>query len=261
MKNKIKTKPKVSIIMPCYNIKKYLSLAIESVLSQTYSDYELIIIDNGSKDGSLEIIKKYMKKHNNIILLESKKNKGVVGSRNIGIRKARGRFIAFLDSDDIWYPKKLIKQITFMEKIDSSISCTEYNLVSDEGKFLQKFSLDMDKINYSMNLKYNHLGCSTVIYDIEKLGKVYFFKKARYKEDYGLWQKIMSNGIEVDVYREVLVDYRVRKKSISSNKIKMAKEQWNYYRRVEKLSIIKSIYYFFCYTIINITKNIKLKFK
>jgi len=253
--------PLVSIIMPCYNVKKYLEAAIESVLAQTYPNYELIIIDNGSKDGTLETIEKYMQKIDNIFLLKSSKNKGVVGSRNMGIREARGRYIAFLDSDDVWHPEKLMKQITFMEKKDASLSCTEYNLMCDEGNYLQKFKLGMDKINHSRNLKYNHLGCSTVVYDTQKIGKVYFFKKARYKEDYGLWQKIMKEGVETHVCREILVDYRVREGSISANKQKMAKEQWGYYRRVEKLPMAKAGYYFANYTATNIIKNLRLKFK
>ncbi|MEI6858152.1 glycosyltransferase family 2 protein [Psychrilyobacter sp.] len=223
MKGQEKKKyPLVSIIMPCYNIKKFLEKAILSVLEQTYKDYELIIIDNGSTDGSLDIIYKYLDK--NIILLKANKNKGVVGSRNKGIRHARGKYIAFLDSDDVWHPEKLSKQILFMEKNDSAISCTEYNIVCEQGKYLYKFEIKEDMIDHSKNLKFNHLGCSTVIYNREKLGKVFFFKKAVYKEDYGLWQKIMKTGIETHVYKEALTDYRLRKGSISSNKVKMAKE-------------------------------------
>lgn len=251
--------PLVSIIMPCYNMENFLEESILSVLKQSYKNYELIIVDNGSSDGTLDIIYKYLDE--NIILLEVNKNKGVVGSRNEGVRKAKGKYIAFLDSDDIWYPEKLSKQILFMEKNDLAISCTEYNIVCEQGKYLYKFKIKEDIIDYSKNLKFNHLGCSTVIYNVEKLGKVFFFKKAVYKEDYGLWQKIMKKGIGTHVYKEALVDYRLRRGSISSNKFKMAKEQWKYYIRIEKLNILKTGYYFTNYIIKNIFKNIQLKLK
>ncbi|GLI56779.1 glycosyl transferase [Propionigenium maris DSM 9537] len=253
--------PLVSIIMPCYNVKKFLEEAIVSVLEQTYKNYELIVIDNGSTDGSLDIIHRYEIEHEKIKIFKADKNRGVVGARNIGIRAAQGKYIAFLDSDDVWHSDKLSRQIGFMEENAINLSCTNYNIISEEGDDILDFILRVKEIDHKENLKYNHLGCSTVVYNQETLGKQYFFKKAKYKEDYGLWQKILKNGEKAHVCEKPLVKYRLRENSISADKVKMAREQWRFYKRVEGFGNVKTGYYFSAYTLKNIGKNLSIKFK
>ena len=163
-------KDKVSIIIPMYNAEKFIARAIESVCSQTYQNWELLIINDKSKDKSFEIANEFATKDDRIKIVDAKENVGVVRGRNQLIEKATGKYIAFLDADDFWHKKKLEKQINFMKEKGATISCTEYTRVREDETKINEVVIK-EKISYKDMLKNNYLGCLTVIYDAQKLAE------------------------------------------------------------------------------------------
>mgnify|MGYP000976202487 CR=1 FL=1 len=233
-------KPLVSIITPMYNSEFVIADTIESVLEQTYSNWEFIIVDDLSTDNSLAVVKEYCNKDERIKLLSLEENSGTAIARNKAISEAKGCFIAFLDSDDLWKPKKLEKQISFMIENDYAITSTNYEQLTENNK-VKRIIKTREKINYKIALKFNPIGNSTVVYDVTKLGKVEIPNIKR-RNDYALWLKILRSEKYVYGINEVLASYRLRKNSISSNKVKVIKYQYYVYRKLEKLSFIKSVY-------------------
>lgn len=238
---------KVSIIIPVYNAEKFIGKTIESVLNQTYKNWEMLLFNDKSKDDSLKIIKKYSEKDERIKVIDSKENVGVVVARNKLIEIATGGFIAFLDADDYWREQKLEKQIKYMKEQNALISCTEYIRVTEDEKEINDIIIK-EIITYEDMLKNNYLGCLTVVYNANKLGKRYF-KEREKNEDYVLWLEIVKETKIIFGLKENLAFYRVLNNSRSSNKIEAAKDRWNVYRKVERLSLFKSIYYFLQYVI------------
>ena len=238
---------KVSIIIPVYNAEKFIGKTRESVLNQTYKNWEMLLFNDKSKDDSLKIIKKYSEKDERIKVIDSKENVGVVVARNKLIEIATGEFIAFLDADDYWREQKLEKQIKYMKEQNALISCTEYIRVTEDEKEINDIIIK-EIITYEDMLKNNYLGCLTVVYNANKLGKRYF-KEREKNEDYVLWLEIVKETKIIFGLKENLAFYRVLNNSRSSNKIKVAKDRWEVYRKVERLSLFKSIYYFLQYVI------------
>lgn len=234
--------PTVSIIMPAYNSQAFLKDSIESVLQQTFSDFELIIIDDGSTDTTADIANTYAKTDARILFHTQKKNQGVAVARNRAIEMANGRFIAFLDSDDIWLPDKLERQLHFMGSGNYSLSYTHYAQIDDSGKQTGAYSKPPGRLSYSDLLKSNQIGCLTAIYDSRKLGKIYM-PLLRARQDYGLWLKILRKVDYAYGLNEVLALYRVGYSSVSSSKLKMVEYNWQLFREAERFSRIKSAYY------------------
>lgn len=239
--------PTVSIITPNYNSIEYIVETLESVLSQSYQDWEHIIIDDCSSDNSVEIIKTYCAKDNRIKLVGLTENSGVATARNIGIQEAKGRFIAFLDSDDFWYPDKLEKQIKFMIDNNTSLCYSGYEKIDEQGKTFQKMKVPL-KISYQELLKTCYIGCLTAIYDTKSLGKVYMPTNTK-REDYATWLNILKQTQYAYAVPEVLAKYRVYSSQSSAKKMNMAQENWNLYRDIEGLNLLKSLYYFSHYAI------------
>jgi len=246
-------KEKVSIIVPMYNAEKFIGKTIESVLAQTYQNWEMLIMNDVSTDNSLAIVSLYAKKDERIKIVNTEKNVGVVKGRNFLIDLASGKYIAFLDADDYWHNEKLEKQIKFMKEKNASISCTEYTRVKENEEKINDVIIK-EEISYNDMLKNNYLGCLTVIYDAEKIGKRYF-KELEKNEDYVLWLEIVKDVNTIYGLKENLAYYRVLDNSRSSNKVKTAKVRWEIYRKIEKLSLLKSIYYFLHYAIRAVLKN------
>ena len=242
----------VTIIMPSHNSEKFIIESVESVLVQTYSNWELIIVDDCSPDSSNHIIMKYVDSDHRIKLIKLEKNSGPAVARNTAIEAANGRYIAFLDSDDVWLPNKLEKQIKFMQDNDLAFTYSSYKLVGEDNEDLGLF-ITKDKISYFDMLKTCSVGCLTAIYDTEKIGKQYMPLILK-RQDYGLWLKILKLIGETRGILEPLATYRIRKNSVSSNKVKAAKYQWKIYREIEKLSFLKSLYYFVFYAYNGVTK-------
>lgn len=242
----------VSIITPSYKSEKFIAQTLESVLSQTYQNWEMIIVDDVSPDNSNEIIEDYCKKDNRIKLIKLEKNSGPAVSRNRAIEEAKGRYIAFLDADDLWYPEKLEKQIKFLDENNLAFTYSSYNLIDEEGNKLGVF-ITQESINYNGMLKTCSVGCLTAIYDTKKLGKI-FMPNILKRQDYGLWLKILKEIGNTKGSIEPLATYRVLKNSVSSNKLKAAQYQWKIYREVERLNIFQSIYYFVQYAYFGVIK-------
>ena len=246
-------KEKVSIIVPMYNAEKFIGKTIESVLAQTYQNWEMLIMNDVSTDNSLAIVSVYAKKDERIKIVNTEKNVGVVKGRNFLIDLASGKYIAFLDADDYWHNEKLEKQIKFMKEKNASISCTEYTRVKENEEKINDVIIK-ENIFYNDMLKNNYLGCLTVMYDAEKIGKRYF-KELEKNEDYVLWLEIVKDVDIIYGLKENLAYYRVLDNSRSSNKVKTAKVRWEIYRKIEKLSLLKSLYYFLHYAIRAVLKN------
>ncbi len=250
----------VSIITPSYKSERFIEDTIKSVLNQTYENWEMIIIDDCSPDSSNTIIEKYMKEDNRIKLIRLEKNSGPAVARNTGIREAKGRYIAFLDADDQWLPEKLEKQINFMEEKNLAITYSSYYIIDEEGKEVGEYIVE-PVLTYNELLKRNMIGCLTGIYDTSKLGKVYMPDILK-RQDHGLWLKILKKVGTTKGIVEPLAIYRLRKNSVSSNKLLAAKYTWKLLRDVEGLNIFKASYYFawYIYYGINKYKNlVKLK--
>ena len=246
-------KEKVSIIVPMYNAEKFIGKTIESVLSQTYENWEMLIMNDVSTDNSLAVVNEYAKKDDRIKVVNTEKNMGVVKGRNHLIDLANGKYIAFLDADDYWHSQKLEKQIQFMKEKNAGISCTEYTRVKENGGKINEVVIKSE-ISYTDMLKNNYLGCLTVMYDVEKVGKRYF-KELEKNEDYVLWLEIVKDVKTIFGLKENLAYYRVLDNSRSSNKAKTAKVRWEIYRKVEKLPFLNSVYYFLHYAVRAVLKS------
>ena len=257
MINNIIMDDKFTIITPSYNSEQYIDETIKSVISQTYQNWELIIIDDDSSDNSVRIIENYVKKDNRIILIKLSNNRGPAIARNTGITLAKGRYIAFLDSDDIWLPEKLSKQLHLLNIRDLPFTCSAYNVINESGEIVSKF-IPPKQISYNSMLKTSSIGCSTVVYDTWKLGKL-FMPNLQKQQDYVLWLTLIKKIDLAEGTSEVLANYRLRDNSVSSNKIKCGIYQWKIYRKLEQISLLKSSYYFIHYVINGLTKYRKCK--
>jgi len=243
----------VSIIMPNYNSVQFIEETIISVFAQTYKNWELVLVDDCSTDSSVKIIESLMAEDKRIKLIKLRENSGPAIARNHAIQEAQGRYLAFLDSDDLWHPKKLSKQIAFMKEQDIALSYTGYCCIEeDSGQSIDEIYAPQ-KVDYNELLKQNIIGCLTAIYDTKKLGKVYMPNIDK-RQDFGLWLNILKKIPYAYGINEPLAYYRVRSASVSSNKILASKYNWKLYREVEKLPLHKAIYYFGWYTYKSILK-------
>ena len=245
----------VSIITPSYNSSKFMEDCVMSVLSQTYTNWELLIVDDCSKDNSKDIISELVEKDERIKSIFLEKNVGAAEARNIAIRKAKGKYIAFLDSDDIWKSDKLEKQISFMKENDISFSFSTYQLMSEDGKNLTNIIKAPQKMTYHSYLKNTIIGCLTVIIDREKTGD-FEMPNIRSSHDMALWLLIMKRGFSAYGLEENLAYYRVVSNSNTSKKWMAAKEVWEVYRKVEKLNFLYSMYNFVGYVFNAVKKRI-----
>jgi teichuronic acid biosynthesis glycosyltransferase TuaG len=247
--------PLVSVITPLFNSEPYIQSTIESVLNQTYTNWEMIIVDDCSEDKSAEIVLRFAAADQRIKYHKLEKNYGApYAARNFATSQAKGTFIAFLDSDDLWHKEKLEKQISFMQTDQLEISFTAYSKIylSDPAKKSKIITVPA-VVNFKSLLKTNHIGCLTAIYDVRKVGKL-FQPGPQYHEDYIMWLKTLRKGFKAYGLNEVLAEYRVHRNSISNNKIKMARVTWNIYRKTMELNALQSAWYFLNYSFNGIKK-------
>lgn len=233
---------KISVIMPSFNSESTIGKSIESVLAQSYTDLELIVVDDSSSDQTSNIVRDVVLRDSRVQFLQLEQNRGAAVSRNAAIKEAKGRYIAFLDADDIWNRDKLQKQIKFMKDQDCAFCHSWYEKIDADGQRLGIEVKAPHKMSYKDMLKSNRVGCLTAIYDTVALGKVYM-PLMRKRQDYGLWLSLLKLTPYVHCFPEVLAQYRVVRGSISSNKLEMLKYNWKLYREVEKFSPAKSVYY------------------
>ena len=244
----------VSIITPTYNCAKFIGETIESVLKQTYTNWEMIIVDDASTDNTEEIVNKYDDKRIKYIKLEQ--NSGPDIARNRAIDEATGKYMAFLDSDDLWDVTKLEKQIKFMQENNYNFTATNYEQMDEEGNKINKIIKCKEKLDYNSMLLNNPVGNSTVVLDVENIGKVKV-PNIKKRNDYALWLQILKKEKYIYGMPEVLMQYRIRQNSVSSKKIKLVKYQWQLYREIEKLSIIRSVFHICYWGIVKTIKSIK----
>ena len=241
----------ISIIVPVYNAGIYIEETISMVCAQTYVDWELILIDDCSKDDSRQIIKRCMDslKDDRIRLIEKERNEGAAIARNTGMDAAEGRYIAFLDADDIWMPDKLEKELAFMKEKQAAFVFTAYEFGDDNAKGTGKIVHVPEMLTYKQALSRTIIFTTTVLLDRKKTGQELIRMPEVKSEDTATWWKILKHDFNAYGLDEVLAVYRRPAKSLSSNKLEAVRRIWNLYRREEKLSLPYSCYNMFFWAI------------
>lgn len=238
--------PLVSIVVPVYNAEKFLEDTIKTVQAQTYENWELILVNDCSTDNSKKIAKPFLS--SKIKWFDMEKNSGAALTRNRGIKEAKGRYICFLDADDLWKKEKLEKQVEFMKQKDCEFSFTGYEFADENGIPNGKKVFIPKKISYKQALKNTTIWTSTVMFDINKLKKDdIYMPNIRRGQDTATWWKVLKKIDCAHGLNEILSYYRRTNESLSANKIKALKRTWNLYRKVEKLNLFYSIYNFIWY--------------
>lgn len=233
----------VSIVMPAYNCENYIVYSIESVLNQTYSNFELIIIDDGSKDTTLEIIRDYAKKDIRVKVLVNKKNLGVSETRNIGISLSNGNWIAFLDSDDIWIEDKLEKQMNYAKKFNSEFVFTGVSYIDEKGNPYSGIFEIPEKVSYKNLLRQNVITCSSVLVKNKYFDKIKM-ENDEMHEDYAVWLRILMTGVYAYGINEPLLVYRISPSSKSGKKIKTIRMTYKVFRFIGMNPVAS--FYFMC---------------
>ena len=234
----ISKKPLVSIVIPAYNCERFVAETIKSVKNQTFKDWELVIVNDKSSDKTAEVVKKFCSKK--IKLINLKENSGVAKARNAGIDAARGRYLCFLDADDLWVPEKLEKQLKFMEEKKSAFSFTGYEFADENAKPNGKVVNVPARLTYKQALKNTTIWTSTVMFDLNKIYKNYVYMPLIKSEDTATWWNVLKVTGHADGLNEVLSIYRRSGKTLSSNKFVAIQRIWNLYRKHEKLNVAKS---------------------
>lgn len=252
--------PTVSIVTPTYNSHQFIDETIDSVVNQTFPDWELILVDDGSSDSTVEIIKRWQDKDSRIRLLTNEQNLGPGPSRNRAVENSRGRYIAYLDSDDVWLPAKLETQLDHLKKHGATFSFTSYELVDEQSRLLGRQVTAPQALSYDDLLKNTVIGCLTVMIDSSKSPPL-VMPSIPSRQPLVLWLKILKETGPAVGLDEILARYRVRAGSISSNKIQAAKQVWRVYREYERLPFPTALSYFVSYAFRAGSRNIGLRRK
>lgn len=232
----------VSIITPTFNSGKFISETIKSVQNQTHKNWEMLIVDDGSSDNTIEIVNKIANQDKRIQFFPQKQNVGPAKARNIGIANAKGNFMTFVDADDIWFPKFIENSIQTIKNTNIHFVFSSYKRSNENLEFVYSDFIVPEKVTYTDILKTNSISCLTAFIDIEVLGKKTMpeiFKR----QDMGLWLQYLKEIPFAYGIKETQAIYRIRQNSLSRNKSKLLKYQWQFYREVEKLNVFQSIYY------------------
>lgn len=230
----------VSIIMPAYNCGNFIGITLDSVINQSYNNWEVIVVDDCSTDNTADVVQEYITKENRIKYHKLEKNSGAAVARNKAIDLATGKYMAFLDSDDVWFPEKLTKQIGFMEANNYGFTCTSYTKIDEQGEYLNRTIVAQPRRDYDGVLK-TCPGNSTVIYNAEKLGK-FMIPDIKKRNDYVMWLQVIKKEKYLYGIEEPLGSHRIRTEGISSNKKSLVGYHWKVYREIENLSLLKSSY-------------------
>ncbi|MFT8318510.1 MAG: glycosyltransferase family 2 protein [Sporolactobacillus sp.] len=241
--------PAISVITPCYNAAGTIRATIESVRAQSYPNWEMIIADDCSTDQSLLILQEEAAGDRRIHPLAAEKNGGAAHARNRALHQARGRYVAFLDSDDRWKPEKLEKQLAFMKEGGYAFSFTGYEYIARDGKLLGKQVAAPRTVCYRDMLKNTIVGCLTVMIDREKTGP-FQMPDLRSRQDLATWLTLLRRGMVAHGLDEPLAEYRLSgARSLSGNKWEAARKTWQVYRKVEHISLPRSLWYFSHYAV------------
>lgn len=245
--------PKVSIITPVFNLEEYILDAITSVRHQTYANWEHLLIDDGSTDSSWTILESQARQDARIKPVKLDSNEGAARARNAGIELASGRFIAFLDGDDIWRPEKLSVQIQGMLERGIEFAYSSYSEVDESNSHITGFVASPERVTADAILLSNPVCCSTAVYDTSRLGKVYM-PALRKRQDWGLWIALSKRGAVPTRVGEDLIRYRVRSGSVSSNKLSAVYYVWRIYRDILGLGLIESTRRLMLYVLLSVRK-------
>lgn len=236
----------ISVIIPVYNAEKYLEKTLNSIYAQTYRNFEIILVDDRSTDTSAEIIAEHMKEHKEIVYHLQEENKGAAVARNTALSLAKGRYVAFLDSDDIWKPEKTEKQLKLMEENDAAFAFTAIEMIDDNGEIVKKKRKVKKKVNYKFLLRNTMIPTSSVIIDRSKSGE-FQMPLRRSGQDYATWLQLLRGGAVAYGINEALVQYRVGHKSLSSNKFKSFKQVWEIQTQNEHINKFSAFFNVICF--------------
>ena len=242
----------VSIVIPVHNAENFIGDTIRSIMAQSYTDWELILVNDHSTDESENIILGLIEEcrdrgMENDLTLVAAEMKGAANARNTGVRHAKGRFIAFLDADDMWEPEKLEEQMAFIEEKEAAFSFTGYEFADEDGIGIDRIVRVPPELNYAQALKNTTIFTSTVIFDMEKIDKSLIMMPDVPSEDTATWWQVLRSGYTAYGLNRPLTLYRRSGNTLSSDKFLMIRRTWNLYRNVEKLSLPHSIWCFMFY--------------
>ena len=230
----------VSVITPVYNAERYLERMLISVLNQTYKNIEIILVDDCSKDGSENIIKQYQSNNKNITYFKQPKNLGAGHARNKALELARGRYVAFLDSDDVWLPEKIDKQLVLMKKSNTPFCYTAIEMIDEYDNIVKLKRNISEKCTYKYLLRNTIIATSSVVVDRKKFGDFRMHIR-RGGQDYATWLKLLRSGVVARGLNETLVRYRISKGSLSSNKLKSIRQVWEIQTQEERIDIFHAM--------------------
>lgn len=239
----------VSIITPTYNCGKFIAETMDTVLAQTYTAWEMIIVDDCSTDNTREVVEGYMANDPRIKYHCLEQNSGAAVARTAAMALAEGEYMAFLDSDDLWMPDKLERQLAFMKENGYAFSCTAYEQIDEASQPLDRVIKTVKKTDYNRLLLDCPVGNSTVMYSVAKMGK-FEVPNIRKRNDDALWLTMLKKEKYIWGMPDVLMRYRIRQNSISSNKLKVIKYHWILYREIEHLNVFRSAFHVFWWCVI-----------
>jgi teichuronic acid biosynthesis glycosyltransferase TuaG len=235
----------VSIVTPVYRAEKFIGATIESVIAQDYPQWEMIVVDDHSPDDSSEVVQRYASVDPRVKLVRLAKNSGAAMARNAALEAARGRYVAFLDSDDMWLPHKLSTQLAFMDDIKAGLSFTSFRRISQSGDRTGRLIAVPAYVDYTALLKHTVIATSTVIVDTSICGTLRMRKA--YLDDFVLWLELLKRGIVAHGLPLDLARYRVVQQSLSRNKKNSAQHVWRTYRQIEHLGVLRAAWCFMHY--------------
>jgi teichuronic acid biosynthesis glycosyltransferase TuaG len=238
----------VSIITPVFNSERFIEETIDSVLGQTCVNWELILVDDCSTDQTPELIKNYIQMDKRIRYIRLERNMGAAAARNRGLEAASGRYVAFIDADDLWMPDKLIKQLTLMKEKNVGFTFTAIEMIDENDNIVKAKRAVVPVIDYKFLLSNTMIACSSVVLDREMTGK-FQMPDVRKGQDFATWLMLLRGGLLAYGIDRTLVRYRLVNGSISSNKFGALKRTWKIYREQEHLNIPRSAYYFSLYAL------------
>lgn len=236
-----KNRDMVSIVIPVHNAEPYIAKTIRSILTQTVSNYEVLLVDDASTDGSLEKIRLIQDKRLKVLKAHPEHAVGAAAARNCGIEASEGRYLAFLDADDLWHPKKLEKTLAYMKKRDAAFVFTGYEFGDQNGRGIGKIVHVPEVLDYEHALSRTVIFTSTVLFDLTKIDKELIRMPQVKSEDTATWWKILRAGYLAYGLDENLTIYRRAGKSLSSNKLEAVRRIWNLYRLQEDMSFLKRL--------------------
>lgn len=230
----------VSVVIPAYNAQKYIEKTVRSVLQQTYTNYEIVIVDDCSSDETYAIVQALAQEDKRIKYYQNEKNAGVANTRNYAIAQCAGEYIALLDADDLWVETKLEKQIKLLEETKAQIAYCSYAFIDENDKEILRPFIVPETTAFEAMLAKSVISCSTAMID-RRLFEKYQFEPDVYHEDYVLWLKMLRDNVKAVGDTEVLAYYRLMEGTRSANKINSAIKRWQVYRKSMKMSLVKSV--------------------